>query len=81
MPGELPLRLARARRRQHADIGTDSSVSRPETLPANSRGLTTQKIVWSVSSGSACRVVATRTLTWVWSGVSSVLCTVPRRCP
>ena len=47
-------------------------------LPANSRGLTTQKIVWSVSSGSACRVVATRTLTWVWSGVSSVLCTVPR---
>jgi hypothetical protein len=31
----------------------ESNVSRPETLPANSRGLTTQNSVPSVGSGSA----------------------------
>src|SRR5580704_3930497 len=49
----------------------------PEILPANSRGLTTQKIVPSVSSGPASRVVATVTTTCVWSGERARLFTVP----
>src|SRR5580693_2785193 len=55
----------------------ESRVSIPEILPANSRGLTTQKIVPSVSSGPASRVVATVTTTCVWSEESARLLTVP----
>src|SRR5215471_571672 len=56
----------------------ESTVSIPERLPAKSRGFTTQNTVPSVSSGSACRVVATVTTTCVWSGESSRLFTVPK---
>jgi hypothetical protein len=50
----------------------------PSMLPANNRGLTTQKIDVSLSRGSACRVVSITTDTRVWSGVRSRLFTVPR---
>src|SRR5215471_6392577 len=56
----------------------ESTVSSPERLPANSRGFTTQNTVPSVSSGSACRVVTTVTITCVWSGESSKFFTVPK---
>src|SRR5258708_4313521 len=56
----------------------ESNVSRPETLPANSRGLTTQNSVWSFSNGSAFRAVATVTTTRVRSGESCRSFTVPK---
>ena len=46
-------------------------------LPANSSGLTTQKIVLSVSSGSASRTVSIVTITLVRSGDTPMLFTVP----
>ncbi len=41
----------------------DNTVSRPDTLPANNLGLTTQNKVRSVNSGLAWLVVATVTST------------------
>src|SRR5215813_12560575 len=55
----------------------ESTVSIPEMLPAKSRGLTTQKIVLSVSSVLASCVVAIVTTTCVRSGDSTKLFTVP----
>ena len=46
-------------------------------LPANSSGLTTQKIVLSLSSGSASRTVSIDTITLVKSGDTPMLFTVP----
>ena len=46
-------------------------------LPANSSGLTTQKIVLSLSSGSASRTVSIVTITLVRSGDTVMLFTVP----
>ncbi len=46
-------------------------------LPAKSCGLTTQKIVLSLKSGSASRVVSTVTMTLEKSGETAMLFTVP----
>ena len=45
--------------------------------PANSRGLTTQKRAFSVSNGSAARVVRTVMVTCCRSCDSVISCTVP----
>ena len=52
-------------------------VSRPEILPAKSCGLTTQKIVLSVSSGSASFTVSIVTSTFDRSGGMVIVFTVP----
>src|SRR6266702_716111 len=46
-------------------------------LPAKSSGLTTQKIVLSFRKGSASRTVSTVTNTWVKSGETVMVFTVP----